>query len=267
MTGPPETLPPVIPAYCYAITFPQLITQAMALQLRDEDILRLRFAYDLAERMFDGLYRSQGSAFINHLVRTASIAMAHGCNTDTVLASMLHSAYMLDCFTMSRRRKPGPRDRSFLAGSVGPAVEDITWEYSRLEWGRPEPIETHLRNIPDYDQVKRSVLAIRLANELEDYLDLAVLYRPKYSYRNRIDTMGKLCMEMADRLCMPDLGQALQSAYTESLTHTIPDVVVRNHINAYEMPRRHFQERSIPVQLAYRIARKLKSRLLSSRKR
>lgn len=229
----------------YAITFPQLISQAMEMKLGDEDIARLRDGYDLAERMADGLYRSQGCAFIHHLVRTASIVMAHGGSINLVLAAMLHSSYMLDCFQRSRRRGFKPEDRAYLAGKIGVEAEVIVWEYHRLGWGRHEAIATHIEKLSSYGTVMKSVLLIRLANELEDYLDLAALYRPKYSYRNRIASMGELCIELAGRIGVPDLGQALRETYEATVSHQIPAAAVRDHINAYELPRRHFHEKNI----------------------
>ena len=229
----------------YAITFPQLIVQAQDKEFSDNDIAQLRIVYDLAERMADGLYRSQGCPFINHLVRTSSIVLAHGGGLQPSLAGMLHSAYMLDCFHNSRRRAFRPGDRAQLSAAVGAEVEEIVWEYYRLEWGRRELIAGHIEKLSSYSPALRSVLLIRLANELEDYLDLAVQYRPKYSYRNRIDAFGSLCIDLAERLGMPGLGQALREAYDLTLSQRIPEVAVRDYINAYELPRRHYHERNM----------------------
>jgi hypothetical protein len=229
----------------YAITLPQLIAQAVEHGIADNEIVRLRAGYDLAERMADGLYRSQGCPFINHLVRTSSIVLVHGGSINQVLAAMLHSAYMLDCFHYSRRRAFKPKDRDQLSAAVGAEVEEIIWEYHRLPWGKREALATHLDNLPTYSPLIRSVLFARIANELEDFLDLAVQYRAKYNYRNRITAIGGLCIEIASRLDVPDLGQALEEAYEETLSRQIPTIVVREHINAYELPRRHYNEKNL----------------------
>jgi hypothetical protein len=226
----------------------------------EPDIVRLRAGHDLAERMADGLYRSQGCAFINHLVRTSSIVMAHGGSVDETLAAMLHSAYMLDCFERSRRRSYRARDRAGLAVGIGGQVEAIVWEYHRLGWGRRDDIAAHLHQLPTYAPVRRSALLVRLANELEDYLDLAVLYRPGYSYQNRIASMGPLCIEMAGQIGVPTLGQELHEAYQATLSARIPAAAVRGHINAYELPRRHYNERN-PFEYAVGKARRLLRKL------
>lgn len=230
----------------------------MELKLGDQDIARLRTGYDLAERMADGLYRSQGCAFINHLVRTASIVMAHGGSIDQALVAMLHSAYMLDCFVDSRRRGFKPKDRAYLSETVGAEVEEIIWAYHQLGWGDRKSIAAHIENLPSYSAAMRSVLLARLANELEDYLDLAVQYRPNYAYRSRIASFGELCIELADRLDVKDLGQALKKAYDATLSQQIPAIAVREHINAYELPRRHFNERNIFEYVTTRAGRLLR---------
>ncbi len=60
----------------FALTYPQLMNQAIDMKLAEEDLFHLRKAYELSERLFDGLYRGQHAPFLCHLVRTASILLA-----------------------------------------------------------------------------------------------------------------------------------------------------------------------------------------------
>src|ERR1700675_5065431 len=69
----------------FAMTFPQLIDQAMALGMEEISLVLLRRGHDLAERMVDGLYQPQGTPFIAHLVRTASVVMAQGQPIEVVI--------------------------------------------------------------------------------------------------------------------------------------------------------------------------------------
>lgn len=229
----------------YALTFPQLVTQALVLNLDDKAIVRLHAGYDLAERMADGLYRSQGCPFINHLVRTSSIVLAHGGTVAESMAAMLHSAYMLNCFHRSRRRAFQPGDREILSRAVGEEVEAIVWEYYRQPWGKQQAMVIHRQNLASYGPATRSSLYVRLANELEDYLDQAMLYRPNYNYQQRIGAIGEQCIELAIHLGAPVLGQELREAFAATLSSRLPEIVVRQHINAYEHPRRHYNEQNI----------------------
>jgi len=206
----------------FAMTFPQLIAQAMDLGMDKRTLGLLRRAYDLAERMVDGMYRPQGMPFINHLVRTASILMAQGQPIEVVIAGMLHGVYLLDRFEGSRRRKARPADRAYLQQALGQGVEALVWGYAHPGWHSRKMIEEHLGKLDSYRADKRSILVIKLANELEDYLDLAMLYRDHFPYRQKIEEYGDLCVEMAVRLGLPELGQALREAYDATCRTACP---------------------------------------------
>ena len=82
----------------YALTYPQLMNQGIAQGLREEELARLRQAYNVAEQFAAGFYRGQGVPFICHLVRTASIVLAERQPIEAVVASMLHAAYLMPRF-------------------------------------------------------------------------------------------------------------------------------------------------------------------------
>ena len=229
----------------FAMTFPQLVAQAMSLGMDEPALGLLRRGYDLAEQIFDGMYRGQGTPFVNHLVRTGSIVMAQGQPMEVVIAGMLHGVYLLDRFEGSRRRKPQSADRAYLQREIGQNVEALVWGYAHLGWHNREVIEAHLANFDSYGTDKQSMLVIQLANELEDYLDLAMLYVGRFPYCQHIEKYGDLCVEMAVRLGLPTLGQALRTAYDATLSHRLPKVVIRDHKSAYELPRRHFWEKML----------------------
>jgi (p)ppGpp synthase/HD superfamily hydrolase len=239
----------------FAMTFPQLIDQAMALGMEEHSLVLLRRGHDLAERMVDGMYRPQGMPFITHLVRTASIVMAQGQPIEVVIAGLLHGVYLLHRFEGSRRRKARPANRAYLQREVGQAAEALVWGYAHLGWHGRKVIEEHLEKLASYGADRRSVLVIELANELEDHLDLAVLYRRHFPYRRRIEEYGNVCVNMAVRLGLPELGQALREAYDATLAHNLPQGVIREYTNAYELPRCHFWEKRLIERLASKARR------------
>lgn len=243
----------------FAITYPQLIGQALQLKRGHDELARLRTSYDLAERIADGLYRSQGSAFINHLVRTASIVMAYGSDIDTVVAAMHHSAYILDVFQHSRRRRAGPQRRAYLSAVLGGEVETIIWEYSQHKWGDVKCIAEYLERLPSYGPVMKAVLFIRLANELDDFAELTALYRPGYPYRRKIESYGDKVVAIAYGLDLRELGDAIKEAYEATLSARLPASVIRESTtDAYEMPRKHFAEKNSIEYFLSRVWRRLK---------
>jgi hypothetical protein len=69
----------------------------------------------------------------------------------------------------------------------------------------------------------RNVVIIRLANELEDHLDLGILYGPKIEKRiERIYRIGPLLIDLAKKLDVPFLGKELERVFKESLAGEIP---------------------------------------------
>ena len=55
----------------YAMTYPQLMNQAIAAGWEMNELCALRVAYALSEDLCDGLHRPHGTPFLCHLVRTA----------------------------------------------------------------------------------------------------------------------------------------------------------------------------------------------------
>jgi hypothetical protein len=87
----------------YALTYPQLMNQALSCDLSESDLLQLRSAHEFAQLFADGIYRAQDAPLLSHLVRTASILLAERQPVSVVLAGLLHAAYTLQYFDGSVR--------------------------------------------------------------------------------------------------------------------------------------------------------------------
>ena len=69
----------------------------------------------------------------------------------------------------------------------------------------------------------RDMLLLRLANELEDHLDLGALHCVNAeSRRKHIQSYLHQCVQMAERLDQPVLAEALERAFNETLAVEIP---------------------------------------------
>ena len=136
---------------------------------------RVYVAYNLAMGLFGGQFRGSGKTFLAHLVGTASILADLQASVDVVVAALLHAAYSDGLF---ERQSPGVTDqkRALLRESVGAEVEDLVFRYQNLAWRQPGAV-TRLRfGLADMEATDRSVVLMRLANELEEHLDMASLY-------------------------------------------------------------------------------------------
>src|SRR5690349_15945772 len=141
-------------------SYPQTNLQLFALLRRSGraagDLARLRDAYELAMHLFAGRYRPDGKTFIAHLVGTAGI----------VAAGLLHAAYTEGDFGASPRSS-----RQRVRKAAGSEAEGYVAAYAALRWSA-EAVASLRAGLDDLDESGRCVLLIRLANELEDCLDL-----------------------------------------------------------------------------------------------
>jgi (p)ppGpp synthase/HD superfamily hydrolase len=227
---------------CFAITYPQLMNQAIAAGWREDALAHLRRAHEFAEEMSDGLYRAQGVPFLCHLIRTASIALAESQPPAVVSAALLHAAYLLHAFDGSRRVRRRKRHRGEMKQAVGAEVEELIWEYNRLPWYRVEALQTHLAEHAHYPDAKRRLLLLRLANELEDRMDRAIAYTARERQRRRA-AADSLMTTLAEALGHRELAAELAAANAANASFEAPDALILAHLEGYERRRHHLWER------------------------
>jgi hypothetical protein len=215
------------------MTYPQLLNQAIAQGLPEAQLARLRQAYDAAERMSAGSYRGQGVPFICHLVRTASIVLAERQPVEAVMAAMLHAAYLMRRFVEKLGGPLSERQRERLRRQAGADVERLVWEYDRQPWYSAKALDGHLSRVAEYPPITRQALVMHLANALEDYLDLGLVYRGTYPYRARIEAFGRQKIELARALGCDQLAQELETAFRAHLEADLPASLKQNRINTY----------------------------------
>ena len=239
----------------YALTYPQLMNQAQAMGCSASDLAQLRCAYELAEASVDGYYRAQGMPFICHLVRTASIVLSEGQPVEAAAAALLHAAYMLHGF--GGHGTPTAHQRRRLADRIGGPAEALIRHYDELPWYTEEALRAHLASAGRYPMRTRQVLVMRLANELEDYLDRAMAYRGGYPYEARIESLGSTKVALAAALGCPQLAEELAVAFREHLERPLPAEVRRSQCHAYRLRR----DPLAPLRKVARAAGKLAHRI------
>lgn len=140
------------------------------------EIAQVAAGYRLAAKLFTGQFRSNGKPFINHLVGTASILVTLHQSLDVVIAGLLHAVYVQGDFG---RRKVGTSSTKTkqIQLAVGLSTERYIAAYTVTKW----PIQ---KSVEDLREFERSVIIMRLADTLEDHLDLGILYSSQAKRRN-----------------------------------------------------------------------------------
>lgn len=168
------------------------------------DIVAVDRAYGLARALHPHAYRANGKPFVCHLVGTASIVAQLGERPDVVCAGLLHAAYAQGDFG-PRLRRMSRRTRRELVAVVGDAVEEIVARYTTTPWTMDA-----LRALADAapgDPVDRAVGILRLANELEDAHDGALVVRAAPPPLDLVTGGGlPLLRQAAATLGVPDLA-------------------------------------------------------------
>jgi hypothetical protein len=174
-----------------------------------QELTWVRDCYEFATSLFAGHLRASGKPFLSHLVGTASTVAAMGAPPVAVGASLLHAAYSQGDFGIARRRHRRERVRA----AIGEPAEALVWRYQERPWTPPE-IRRLRSEHARLSETDRWVVLMRMANELDDNLDLAMLqcHEEKQGYLDSRDDL----VALARAIGWPSLADALLAAYREA---------------------------------------------------
>jgi len=212
----------------------QLYNQLLRSGYPESEIERVRAAHDLAARLFAGAYRGSGKPFLAHGVGTAGILAASGARGPVISAGLLHAAYTLGEFGDGRPGSSAAR-RKEVRDAVGGEAEDLVTRYAALPWNARAVLSLR-RNLAALSPADRAVILMRLANELEDHLDLGIAFcRDADQRRQQIRGWLHVCVDLADELGDPDLANALRRAFDAALSTTVPACLVSPYSITYTL--------------------------------
>lgn len=226
----------------YAQTNLQLYAQLRDLGCSEDQLLCVRHAYEQAVSLFTGRFRANGKPFLAHLVGTASIVATHGAPIPVVAAGLLHAVYLQGEFgdgqagiTTARRRK--------LCHAVGDEVEKLIAQYTAFTCN--QAIITMHDHLDALSREQQSIILIRLANDLEDHLDLGMLYCSK---QDKVDQSRQSALvTIANQLGYRELAQDLAAVYADHDAASVSDALRTNHTNSYTVAPASHRRRLAPL--------------------
>lgn len=165
-------------AYPYVHSFPLLVRQCLQQGHSPQEIAALNRAFDVAAELHGGSFRGSKKTFQEHVVRTASVLVAHGAPFDLVKASLLHAVYMANT-SSGRHLAPTERNRARLRELVGRQVEAIAHTYATASGAGPAAPQGSPPVSEELPIVSAQASVIRIANDIEDLLDHAALLERK----------------------------------------------------------------------------------------
>ena len=178
-----------------------------------EEVLQ---SYALASELFSGVVRGSGKPFLAHAVGTASIVAALSAPVHLVISALLHAAYTHGHFG-GGNRGASPANRQRVRDIVGEESEELIYRYTNLVWRESAAIPRIVQRLAAFSHSDRSVLLVRLANELEEYLDLGILYCEDVERRIQFcELYGPYMVELAGKLGAEPLSQWLTQAFEQA---------------------------------------------------
>jgi (p)ppGpp synthase/HD superfamily hydrolase len=237
----------------YAQTNLQLYRQLAAEGYGDADTATVAGAYEVALTLFPGTYRGSGKPFLAHLVGTASVLVSLHARLPVVVSGLLHAAYTQGEFG-NEWRGMSEAKRVELRRAVGEEIEDLVARYTRLAW-HPSTIAQIRAGLDAMTPIERDVLLVRLANELEDHLDLGIRYLADMPRRLAfMQTDLPAAVEMAERLGFPALAKELSETFAEVAGAYVAPALQRRQQESYRIPFASHRL-SLRVRLSHLLAR------------
>ncbi len=189
-----------------------------------------------------GQFRASGKTFIAHLVGTASILGSLHAPSPIVAAALLHAAYSAGDFGDDRLGASDAK-RDQVRSALGEEVENYVWRYHNLPWD-DQTIRTVVDGLADMTAVERDVVLMRVANELEDFLDLGMLYcgNQKRAW-TAASRRSELMIGMARSLGYPGLADELHRAFDETAKAVVPQELLRGDARnaSFLLPPKSYQ--------------------------
>lgn len=213
----------------------QLYAQLVDLGYSEADLATVARSYELSMNLFPGTYRGSGKPFLAHLAGTAGIVATLRARAALVATGLLHAAYTHGEFGNGWRGVSDAK-RARIRAAVGPEIEDLVARYTALRW-TPASIPAIRARLDAMTALERDVLLVRLANELEDHLDLGILYLGDAPRRLRFMREDlPAAVEMATRLGHPGLAESLTAAFDQIERAAISPVLRRSDAESFRLP-------------------------------
>src|SRR5919199_5549337 len=196
-----------------AQTNPQLYNQLRGRDLELDGLLLVHQAYEFLTTLYPGYYQPDGKPFVAHCVGVASILAQLDQPAELVAAGLLHNVYGNADFGDGSEPGATTSRRELIRTAVGDRVEELVARFP--DWRiRPPNVEEIKRRLPSFSDTERQLLILDLADYLEKYADLAVLYFGDPDEIAELTALiGDDLIAIAGELGQPQLADALESHF------------------------------------------------------
>ena len=198
----------------------QLYNQLRAAGRSLDELVAVRDAYEFLTTLYPGYFQADGKPFVAHSVGVASIVASLEQPTDFVVVGLLHNIYGNADFGDGREPGITPKRALLVEEAVGEHVAGLLQRFRELRI-RADTLPAIRRSLPETSETDRRLILVELADQLEKYVDLGLLYygNDDWVHGNRI---GPELVAIATDLGQPQLAELLSSAFAEAASARVP---------------------------------------------
>lgn len=191
----------------------QLYNQLREKGLPLEDLVLVHRAYELLTTLYPAHFQADGKPFVAHGVGVASIVAGLDQPAEIVAVGLLHNIYGNGDFGDGRSETATASRRRLVRAAVGARVEELLIQFRELRI-EPHNIEQARRALPLRSGVERRLICVELADYLEKYVDLGILYWDRSNWLVDADEIiGDDLVAIASELGEPRLAEMLRTAF------------------------------------------------------
>jgi (p)ppGpp synthase/HD superfamily hydrolase len=197
----------------------QLYNELRVRGVARNELVLVHRAYELLTTLYPGYYQADGKPFVAHTVGVASILGQLGQPSEIVAVGLLHNVYGNADFGDGRGPGATPARRRLVRDELGARIEELLVRFAQLRT-QGGAAGTSPSRVGALDDTERRLLIVDLADHLEKYVDLGVLYYGENDWI--IDTerrIGSQLMQLAEELGEPRLVEALRSGFADAAAH------------------------------------------------
>ncbi len=197
----------------------QLFNQLRERGLPLDELVEVRRAYEFLTTLYAGHYQADGKPFVSHGVGVASILGRLDQPAEFVSVGLLHNIYGNADFGDGLEEVATPARRKLVLEAVGPRVERLLVRFRELRL-HAQTLADLRRELPGWDEDDRRLMLVELADHLEKYVDLGVLYFGENDWIvGRTDSVGDDLLAIAEELGHPRLAEMLSNAFDAAAAH------------------------------------------------
>jgi len=198
----------------------QLYNQLREAGRPTDELVAVHQAYEFLTTLYPGYFQADGKPFVAHGVGVASILTYLDQPSEFVVVGLLHNIYGNGDFGDGRGPGIKPTRELLVKEAVGESVAALLERFRALRI-LPENLADIQRSIPERSETDRRLILVELADQLEKYVDLGLLYYGNDDWVKGAQ-MGPQLIAIANDLGQPQLAEMLSDAFADAAAAQIP---------------------------------------------